>query len=452
MKKLFIFCAMIATVSLSLVSCDQLRDNPVVEVADGGQIIFPFEGGEGSLAYTIMNPVEGGVLSVEIPEGNTWIEATLSDTCVVFSVASSKKAENRSETITLNYVYGESSTKAYINLIQQSAEFDYVIDAEVGNCTWFSNMDSNDPSLYNYSLVLRTNDGAIASLDLFAPEDTEDMLPPAGTYISHEYGDEEGYTLCVGYDSYSYVYKVNEDMSYEYDIVAAMGSEIEIVRDGDLFTVVAFVVAEETGMRFLIRYEGELTADNGFIQSTLTEDVNETIDAADMGLIARAMYYDNSDMGMDSNSWTIYIMNEDYVIGNPVIFLELCTGTDAVSPEFLGGTYTADEDYYDNRTPGTFLPGSLGYSGVWYTVVSDISDIGGVYYGTEAPIVNGYVTLEMNDDYSFNIVVDGDDDNYEDTHHIHVEINNVFFTGMGAASVEKVSAANIHHRPARTRN
>ncbi len=436
MKKLFVFCVLMSAMLLSLVSCEQQIADPVVEVENGGQIVFPYEGGEASIGYTVVNPVEGGVLSVEIPAENTWITATLLEDAVFFTVADSKKSENRMETVTLNYLYGESCVKSYINVIQEAAEFDYQIEAEVGSCTWYSNVDSNDPGLYNYSLVLRTNDGVIASFDLFAPEDTEDMLPPAGIYVSHEYGDEEGYTLCVGYESYSYVYKVNEDMSYEYDIVVAIGSEIEITREADVFTITAFVVAEESGEKFLVSYEGGLKADNGLIQSTLTEDVDETIDAAEMGLIARAMYYDNGEFGYESNSWMIYIMNEDYVIGNPVIFLELCTDQNAVSPDFLGGTYTADADYYDNRTPGTFLPGSMGYSGVWYTVVSDISEIGGVYYDLEAPVMNGYVKLEMNDDYSFTIVVDGDDDNYEEPHHIHIELNNVFFSSMNSSSVD----------------
>lgn len=435
MRRVFVlFAACIAALTF-VISCDRSAELPLIELENSGQISFPSEGGEGSMAYTVTNPVEGAVLTVEIPESNTWLRATVADTCINFTVEESLEDSNRNEVFPIRYSYGEKSVETYVSVIQEAAVFDYIIDAEIATCTWYDNVNSVNPDLTNYNILLKTYDGAFAALDLFAPENTEDMLAPVGEYIACEYGEEEGYALSVGEIAYTYVYKITEDMDYEYDLYATLGSEVKISREGDIFTIRAVIVAADTEQKFLIRYTGEMKAVNSFINSSLTGDVDVTYDAAALGLFARGSYYDNSDIGVLSNQWSLYIMNEDYVVGNPVIYIEIFTDPSVDRPALLEGVYTADPNAYDNMTPGTFITGSVGYSGTWYMVVDEITSIS-AYPGDEAPIMNGTVEFKQNEDGTFDITIDGDDDNYDEPHHVHVVLNNVGFTSRYATAVK----------------
>ncbi len=394
---------------------------PEIEMAIDGQLSFTFEKGERAIDYTIVNPVEGGRLTVSVPEDAMWLTATVAETCINVAVTENSMDDSRSAMLTLLYTYGDASVKNYINVIQETLEFDYVIDASSCVCTWYGNPEHN-PDMTNYNLLLKTTDGVIVSLDLLAPEETEDQLSPVGEYIAYEYGSEEGLALSVGAYAYSYLYKITPDYDYEYDVTADLGSVVLVDRDGDTFTVKASIVAYETGQKFLVRYTGEMVADNGLINSSLKEDFSKTYNAAELGVTAFGGCY--SQDGTDSKYWNVYIGPEDYKLGDPYVFMEFFTAGDITVPKKLVGVYTADPDFETNMAPNTFIPGSAGYSGTWFAEVGEITEIS-AYAGAEAPIMTGTFEFVLNTDGSLNLIIDGYDDNYIHPNHVYVEITNI---------------------------
>ncbi len=404
---------------------DSLDDQavPVIELADGGQISFTFEGGEATLGYTVKNPVEGGVVTVSVPEKNTWLTATVLDTCISLAVTENNNDEARNEMLAVVYTYGDEFVKSYINIIQDEAEYDYVIDASNAVCTWYGNPERK-PEMTNYNIILKTADGVIVSLDLLAPEKTEDMLAPVGEYNAVEFGSEEGLALSIGGEAYSYLYKVTPDFEYEYDVTIDLGSVVNVSREDNTFTIKASLIAYETGQTFLIRYTGEMEADNGFVNSSLKEDFSKTYNAAELGVYAEAVSY--SQAGVDVRYWVVYIGPDEYKIGDPGVFMEFFTTADATTTDKLGGIYTADPDYEVNMTPNTFIPGSVGYSGTWFTEVGLITDIT-AYAGPEAPIMAGTIELKLRPNLTYDLTIDGYDDNYESPKRVQVKITNIDF-------------------------
>ncbi len=396
---------------------------PVIELTGDGQVTFSFEEGESNVDYTIVNPVEGGVLAVAVPDGNTWITAEVQETSIRIAVSENSDTEARSEMLTLTYTYADASVKGYINVIQDAAEYDYVIDATSCTCTWYGNPERN-PEMTNYNLLLKTTDGVIVSLDLLAPEETSDHLAPAGEYSAYQYGTEEGLSMSVGENAYSYLYKVLPSFDYEYDVTVDLGSTVTIGREEDVFTVKAAITAYETGQTFLVRYTGEMVADNGFINSSLKEDFSKTYNAAELGVIAQGGSYTYA--GTNLRYWTVYIGPEEYKLGDPYVFLEFFTDEDKTTPDWLPGVYTANPDFEANPVANSFIPGYTGYGGTWFAEVGEITNIS-AYAGAEAPIMTGTFELKLRPNLNFDLIIDGFDDNYESPNHVHVEITNIDF-------------------------
>ncbi len=440
MKRIInIFGIIYAVVALT-VSCDPVEaDRPSVILENDGLINVPFEAGEAAIIYSVDKPVEGGVLTVEIAESNTWLSAEVSETNISFTISENPGREDRSEMMTIRYTYGDESVKNYITVIQRGCEYDHVYDADFGGSIWLGNVYSVDQSLTKYNVLLETEDGIVACLDLSAPIDTEDKLPPEGEYVAFEYRLEEGYSISVGPYSSTYICQYYDVDTYDYLAIGALESYVVVEREGDIYTIRASIIDDRKGETFLVRYTGELEMDNGLVESTLTEDIDKSFDASSLGVMAEYGVYELDD---NSNYWIIYIMAEEISEGQPVVYLELVTGADVLTPASLAGTYSTGTD---DMRPGTFIPGTYNYNGTWYLEVSNV--VGGqAYADIQAPVTSGTVTMELNADGTLNITLDGIDDHDTEPHALHVVLENVEFYSTATSAMTKMKSVKMNNR------
>ncbi len=268
MKRVINILIVLGAALLQIVSCTPAdnagaADRPVITIENNGLVDVSFEGGEISVAYTIDKPVEGGELYLELAQDSEWIEYTVSPSQITFVVEENAAADTRYAMITASYSYGDQSVKNYLTLTQQPCEYLQVYDTDFGGCIWYDNYYSVDKTLTKYVLMLETEEGIVVVLDLSAPENTEDMLPPAGEYTSYEYRLEQGYAISVGPYASTYICQYYDSDNYDYIAIGGMDSEVEISRDGDIFTVRAHIVDDIKGDEYLVRYTGPIEAANG---------------------------------------------------------------------------------------------------------------------------------------------------------------------------------------------
>ncbi len=428
MKKIINICSIVCVLMLQVVSCTPEEtpanvDRPVITIENKGQIAVSFEGGEISVAYSVDKPVEGGHVTLQLDENNTWIDYVITDSHIVFVIEESCEDVVRNEMMTVKYSYGTESVKEYITITQYPSEYMKIYDANFGGCIWYDNFYSLDKTLTKYVVMLETEDGIVISLDLSAPEDTEDMLPPAGEYTSYEYRLEKGYAISVGPYAGTYICQYYSENDFKYIAIGGLDSKVEVSREGDVYTIKAHIVDDVKGDEYLVRYTGTMEVDNGLVSSTLTSDIDKTYDAAELGLVAQSANYE---FGPSARYWVIYILSNQMEVGQPVIYLELLSEIDAVTPDMLVGSYIEDADYEINKTAGIFVPGLADYTGTWYSEISNIVD-GKAYAEIETPIVDGTVEFIGNDDGTLNIIINGMDDNDKTPHNVRVVLENVSF-------------------------
>ncbi len=459
MKRLMKYLVIICSILILPLSCEPEQNQdpgqmaPIIELADNGQLSVPYEGGDTTIAYTIVNAVEGGMLKVVIPDDNTWVEASVYDTGIAFTIEENYSNEPRNEMLSVVYTYGDKEVMAYLNIVQENAVYDFRVAPN--NCTsnWFSNKFNEE--LCNYVLVFETDGGnGFVYLDLFAPVNNEDMLPPEGEYMACRKGHEEGYALSVGEYAYSYLYKINADTTaYEYYGTATLGSSVKISRDGDVFNIRASLVDEEAGKTYLVSFEGELSVHNGLINSALTDDVDKTFDLAGTTIVADACNFGLSLEGALSNYWMIAIQDTSaYEVGQPVIYMEIFTPLDVTGTTgSLEGVYTADADYIDHVDPFTFIPGEAGYTGTWYFEVLELMGTTSAYVDG-GPLYQGELEFIANGDGTYNLILNGQDDNYLKPCNIHVVIENLsvmaydYGAEPSAASARRLSDIRFRNR------
>ncbi len=420
MKKIINLCLIFCAVSVLMPSCSSEKvsaDVPAIILENNGQISFSFEAGEAAIAYSIEKPVEGAVLTVELPETHEWLSVKVTDAQICFAVKEyTGKDGSRSEMITVRYTYGAESVKNYITVIQHSSEYVKVYDTNFGGCIWYGNEYSVDPELTKYYVMLETEDNIVITLDLNAPIDTEDMLPPEGEYTAYEYRLEEGYSISVGQNGESGIRLYYDSDSYDDMVIADLESDVKVSRDGNIFTIRAEIVDYVKKNKYLVRYTGTLEVDNGLVESTLVENIDKRYDAVKDALVASYRNYEVR----STRYWYINVMSKELAVGQPIINLEVITPSNVTTPELLVGTYTEDKD----MAVGTFVPGEPDFKGTWYSEISNIAD-GEAYAEIMTPIIKGSIEFKLNENGSYNITINGIDDNYEVPHNVKVVLENV---------------------------
>ncbi len=404
---------------------------PPVLTLEAEQVSASFFGEKIQIAYTVQNPVEGGVLTVTIPESNDWITANVdkvnSTIKLTISDNISQQEEARSEVLTAVYTYGEESVKAYFNVIQEGVVYDFRHEIETAEFIWYNPKGD----LANYYIIMKDVNGVKIDFDLFSEVWTEDQLPAEGVYVAAECNQETSFTYC----NYC-TYIMDNATNY---ITDALSGDIIIKRE-DANIIINALLTDDKGAVHLIIYKNDDNGPiNGTIESNLASDWNATVDGAAAGGIV--LWYHGSGYTANSNTWKFQIWPlegtkpKDYVF-----FGEIYTSKDVNFNTGLGNlVLTMDAE--DTGAPNTYSEGVTGYMGSWLLQVHSVEN-NIVTYGAQTPIKDGTITFTLNDDGTYDIQLNVLDDNTETPHQVNILFENTpieYINETGKASASRKS-------------
>ena len=287
---------------------------PEIDLGKLMNLTVPMEGGETVIEYRIVNPVEGGTISAEPTEN--WLGGFNYDTPgrIVFNVDENTADEDRSSIVTLTYTYDENeSVTAQLNVIQ--ASYDYVIDCTFMSGTYYGSQYGLNGE-YNYYTILSDmeyNDGAMDggsyyAFDLYtasAPENPDNPLPAAGTYVLGEQGATADMTFAP---DHTQALRTSVDGEVVFDVGFTEGTLI-ISYDGGVMHAEASLT-DETGMRHYLTYSGNPDYDNASGGSGGETVLNQDIDMeASQGA---AVYVSGEEGGLMEVQLTFTDMEVDF--------------------------------------------------------------------------------------------------------------------------------------------
>lgn len=239
---------------------------PEIDLGKLMNLTVPMEGGEAVIEYRIVNPVEGGTISAKPTEN--WLGGFNYDTPgrIVFNVDENTADEDRSSIVTLTYTYDENeSVTAQLNVIQ--ASYDYVIDCTFMSGTYYGSQYGLNGE-YNYYTILSDmeyNDGAMDggsyyAFDLYtasAPENPDNPLPAAGTYVLGEQGATADMTFAP---DHTQALRTSVDGEVVFDVGFTEGTLTISYDDGVMLAEAS--LTDEDGMRHYLTYAGTPEYDN----------------------------------------------------------------------------------------------------------------------------------------------------------------------------------------------
>lgn len=287
---------------------------PEIDLGKLMNLTVPMEGGEAVIEYRIVNPVEGGTISAEPTEN--WLGGFNYDTPgrIVFNVDENTTDEDRSSIVTLTYTYDENeSVTAQLNVIQ--ASYDYVIDCTFMSGTYYGSQYGLNGE-YNYYTILSDmeyNDGAMDggsyyAFDLYtasAPENPDNPLPAAGTYVLGEQGATADMTFAP---DHTQALRTSVDGEVVFDVGFTEGTLI-ISYDGGVMHAEASLT-DEDGMRHYLTYSGNPDYDNASGGSGGETVLNQDIDMeASQGA---AVYVSGEEGGLMEVQLTFTDMEVDF--------------------------------------------------------------------------------------------------------------------------------------------
>ncbi len=248
------------------------------------------------------------------------------------------------------------------------------------------------------------------TIDLYGaePETLDDVVIPAGTYtFDPDYTTEPG--TFAAYESYFWKTDANNAVLTD-----------TYIEDGTIVVTSTGITAEFVimGATHTVTFEGvpSIGSANGPL-STLTEDLEADLSGS---LIAYSNYGDYNDIGA-----TNYVIQTLKSQGGDTFLIDFNT-----TGEGLAGTYTAGEE----PEAGKFLAGSQG-SGTWYRLTGPY----GAATTTQAPLVDGVITITDNGNDNYTIEIDA----YDDVGN-HITASHTGFmqsTGVAPANVKGATKA-----------
>ena len=232
----------------------------------------------------------------------------------MFNVDENTADEDRSSIVTLTYTYDENeSVTAQLNVIQ--ASYDYVIDCTFMSGTYYGSQYGLNGE-YNYYTILSDmeyNDGAMDggsyyAFDLYtasAPENPDNPLPAAGTYVLGEQGATADMTFAP---DHTQALRTSVDGEVVFDVGFTEGTLI-ISYDGGVMHAEASLT-DETGMRHYLTYSGNPDYDNASGGSGGETVLNQDIDMeASQGA---AVYVSGEEGGLMEVQLTFTDMEVDF--------------------------------------------------------------------------------------------------------------------------------------------
>jgi hypothetical protein len=402
MKKILIFLV----AALSFAACDNDNDNPTpgdttphLTLTSESSIWFEADGGEGVITYTLENTIKGTKLTAT--PSVEWIEATVGDV-IAYKVAANDTEEERRGTITVTY--GQES---FIVSIMQRAQLNVDVQftaKSLDGSFYLDKVEGTDA--YSYNLIISDkgmnqsgnlyDDASYYLFDLYSALPARNGIAtiPKGEYFL-DYEKKAG-AINAGY---SYLVRTTSAGT-----IKELFMELRVVVSDN--KIEAFITLD-TGETHYLKYEGSLNIDyyqaddnSGF--STLKRDYYFDInDGLFVGAYVGNMYYAGAD------TCQVYLFES----------LDLETG------EEFGDEFQLDLQLKRGTTDicGTYTPGTTA----GHFLIGTMEDLGGgqylqtnTWYMTAgyldfAPLVDGTITVEKddNDVYTFSIDCVDDENN-----------------------------------------
>lgn len=397
------FFHLITLSAILLTGCEQPKneetppaDEPKIELGDQNNLALPAEGGNFTITYSIANPVDGGQISAEAAD--TWIHdfSYAEEGAITFVADANGQSESRSQAITLVYTYGDGKTvQAQINAVQDAAAaYDYDFTFDIFTGIYYGDIFGvNDEHSY-YTWISDMNfdaggypkaNGTYYLFDIFAPapEDTENPLPPAGTYTL---GESKATAEMTFTPDYSLTIKTDAEGGNVYKRGFTEGTLTVSYEGGNM--VIEAILTDEEGKTHHVQFNGaavytdEVTGGNG----TLNKDL--IINASFASAMFSSHYGNATEILMQFSDMTV---NEGSFIP-PGSHLSVDISVPYSEEGILGdGTYTVAPD----GGAYTFFPGQ-DYSGFYLgTYVQYVKEAFNILIGI---IDDGTITISREAD------------------------------------------------------
>lgn len=413
--KQFSYFIILSTILLT--GCEQPKneelpptEEPKVELTVQNNLEMPAEGGSFTITYSIVNPVDGGIISAEPAEG--WIhDFNYDNEGEITLVADANTVdEERSQVINVIYTYGEGdSVQAEVNAVQDAIAYDYDFTFDIFTGIYYGDIFGiNDEHSY-YTWVSDTEfasdgypkpNGTYYLFDIFAPapEDAENPLPPAGTYTLGENGATAEMTFTP---EYSLTIKTDVVGSYEYKKGFADGT-LNISYEGGNMILEA-VLTDLEGMTHHVKFNGpaKYTDENEREDDTLNKDL--IINASFASAMFSSHYGDASEILLQFSDMTV---NEGSFIP-PGSHLTVDINVPYTEDGILGdGTYTVSPNgeaytFYPGQYYGFYFGTYVQYVKEAFNILIGIIDDGTITIKREGDIYN--VTCELKTVEGYNV-------------------------------------------------
>lgn len=400
MKKILIFLV----AALSFAACD--NDNPTPDdttphltLTSESSIWFEVDGGEGVITYTLENTIKGTKLTAT--PSVEWIEATVGDV-IAYKVAANDTEEERRGTITVTY-----DQESFIVSIMQRAQLNVDVQftaKSLDGSFYLDKVEGTDA--YSYNLIISDkgmsqsgnlyDDASYYLFDLYSALPARNGIAtiPKGEYFL-DYEKKAG-AINAGY---SYLVKKTSEGT-----IKELFMELRVVVSDN--KIEAFITLE-TGETHYLKYEGSLNI-----------DYYQTDDNSGFSTLKRDYYFDIND-GLFVGA---YVGNM-YYAGADTCQVYLFESLDLETGEEFGDEFQLDLQLKRGTTDicGTYTPGTTA----GHFLIGTMEDLGGgqymqtnTWYMTAgyldfAPLVDGTITVEKddNDVYTFSIDCVDDENN-----------------------------------------
>lgn len=398
-KKLLNAALLLTAIAAIVVSCNPAtKQVPPVFTIEDTTVSVDVLGGDFTINYTVENPVKGA--EVKAASSEKWLSIqSCTDGAVAFTVSTNESAESRSATVTVEYVYGDKSLTATVEVVQAADIYDWKTKLNYTEVYYFSTLV--EPEYESYQLFMYSNwtsagkpgPGCMVYATIIhstVPCEDDNVILPDGTY---NLGDGPNALFA----DYTVTQKLSDDGSV-YDFDRKVTAATLTVKNENGVTNITGEFTDETGEKHWFKYSGQPKIFDKRYESTLKEDVNVDF----TGSTLTAYYWGNLESS-GASDWIIDVSSDKQglqidIFGDP-------------SADFAGGLPAGNYHPWNEAegyVAGIFDTGynMMGYlGGSWFYT----TDNEGNPVDPKAPLMDGSVKIEKNGE-KYTITVDATDD------------------------------------------
>ena len=358
MKRSFILTLVMALGFVGVISCNSTdkpseSKPPIFKFVSKYNLTFSAEGGEGSVRYSIQNPVEGA--QVEYLCASDWVTNISTVDSVTFTILPNEEEVSREAVITVKYV--DQSLNIMITQEGYKPPYDVHFEAKAFNSTYYGRQESEG---FNYFIILSENGVTHESgydygyvyyrLDLYSDQTGFfDPTLPDGEYVLDSRNTGDPGTIASEFSIYL------DTTNGEVEQIGYTDGTV-VVENG---TIKAWLTLYN-GQVHYVTYSGPMepgypNIDDDAIMSTFNQDIHAEVTGGGLDCYYRGDYH-----GVGYDCWLINMIEDVSSYSGEYIQFEVMverSESGMIEDSFLG-EYQIYEFPSENFL-GTFLPGSL---------------------------------------------------------------------------------------------